>query len=77
MIFLRPMRSESRPKTTNSGVPSASATETSKYAGCQSSFSALLQERERVELARVPDDALSRGRAEEREQHVPEVDAGW
>ena len=39
MMRLRPIRSESRPKTTKNGVPSASAAATSGYASRQSRFS--------------------------------------
>ena len=39
MIFLRPIRSESQPKKTNSRCPSTSATATMRYAVFQSTLS--------------------------------------
>ena len=69
---LRPMRSDSEPNTTNNGVPMTSAAAISRFAASGSTLSVCVKE-ERVELARVPDDGLSRGGAEEREQHDPQV----
>ena len=74
MIFLRPMRSDSQPKNTNSGVVMASAIDIEQVGRLPVELEHALQEGERVELARVPDDALTRGDAEQREQHVAQVE---
>ena len=60
MIFFRPMRSDSHPKKTKSGVVTTSATRHEQVRRLPVDLERALQERERVELARVPDHALAR-----------------
>ena len=73
MICLRPMRSDSLPKKTNNGVPSASAIGDQHVGELPGQVERLLQEGQRVELPGVPDHALPGRRAEQREQHELQV----
>ena len=73
MIRLRPMRSDSAPNTTKNGMPSSSAIGDDVVGRRRVHLEDRLQIEERVELARVPDDALAGGRAEERDQHALQV----
>ena len=72
MIGLRPMRSDSEPKTMKNGVPSSSATAIMMLA-VASRPSASAQEEQRVELAGVPDHRLAGGEAEQRQHHDLQV----
>ena len=73
ITVLRPMRSDSEPNTTKNGVPMTSAAGHQQVRRKRIDLERLRQKEERVELARVPDDGLSRRGAEEREQHDAQV----
>ncbi len=60
MICLRPIRSDNLPNTMKNGVPSTSAIASSMFAGAALDLQRLVQEKQRVELARVPDHRLAR-----------------
>ena len=68
MMGLRPILSDSVPKTMKNGVPISSDAPIISCAVVGSTLSCCGQEEQRIELARVPDHALAGGQAEQREQ---------
>ena len=77
MIGLRPIRSDSEPKTTKNGVPISSDAAISRLAVVRVDLQRLRQEEQRVELARVPDHGLAGGQAEQREEHDLAGSSSW
>ena len=67
------MRSDNRPNTTKNGVPISSAVPTQHVRQPEVDLQRVLQEEQRVELARVPHHALSARGAEQREQHELQI----
>ena len=73
MILLRPMRSDSAPNTTNSGIPEQQRDRDDVVRGGGVHLEDRLQVEQRVELSRVPDHALAGRGAEQRNQHALQV----
>src|SRR5580704_15246124 len=71
--FLRPMRSERAPTTVKNGIPISRAIATTMFAVFTFTFRMVLHVEQSVELSGVPDHALSRGRPEQRNQHILQV----
>ena len=73
MIRLRPMRSDSAPKTTKNGIPSSKRDRDDVICRRAVHVKNCLQIEQRVKLAGVPNHALSRSRAEKRNQNALQV----